>query len=122
MATKKAPPKPAAKRRANQAAVAETVPVVEDARPLSRGKSRAIAAALSATAPGMPGAPSASAAKAPSASLKAQMLALLKESLDLRVEDGDFTDPNRRTVKVLFDGKEVSRASFDVRSRREYEG
>ena len=54
--------------------------------------------------------------------LKNEILEVLKRSLRIEVKDGDFTDPNSRTIQVLFGKEVISSARFDVRSRREYEG
>ncbi len=51
-----------------------------------------------------------------------EVLETLRTELRVSVEDGDFTDPNRRTLKLFLGKKCISQTSFDVRSRREYEG
>lgn len=58
----------------------------------------------------------------PAKTLRQELLELLKDSLSIRVEDGDFTDPNTRRVKLYLDKECISSSSFSVRSRREYEG
>jgi len=47
---------------------------------------------------------------------------ILKNDLEIKVEEGGFTDPNGRSVILLLEGKEISRCSIDIKSRREYEG
>lgn len=42
--------------------------------------------------------------------------------LKVVVINGDFTDPNRRTIKLMYGKKEISEASLDVSQRDEYEG
>jgi hypothetical protein len=54
--------------------------------------------------------------------LKAVLLPLLKDSLRIEVDNGHFTSPNERTVRVFFDKVCLTEASFDVSSRPEYEG
>lgn len=54
--------------------------------------------------------------------LKRVLLPLLKDSLRIRVEPGDFVSPNDRTVKLFFDGEFLTECTFDIRARREYEG
>ena len=53
---------------------------------------------------------------------KTSVIEFLKENLSIEVDDGDFTDPNRRTIKLFLGKEEISRASFDVVQKREYEG
>lgn len=55
-------------------------------------------------------------------SVRQEILDVLKESLRVQVEDGDFTDPNTRILKLYLDNKCISNTRFSVRSRREYEG
>lgn len=43
-------------------------------------------------------------------------------SLTIEVKNGDFTDPNNRTVVLKYKGTELSRTYFDVVQKREYEG
>lgn len=43
-------------------------------------------------------------------------------SLTIEVVDGNFTDPNSRTVLLKYNGNEIGRASFDVVQKSEYEG
>ncbi len=50
------------------------------------------------------------------------VLAALSSQLRVSVQDGDFTDPNRRTLKLFLGKTCVSSTSFDVTTRREYEG
>jgi hypothetical protein len=54
--------------------------------------------------------------------LKEELLALLRTSLRISVSDGGFTDPNSRMLKLTLDGEEVCSTTFNIRSRREYEG
>lgn len=42
--------------------------------------------------------------------------------LSIHVNNGDFTDPNKRTVLLMYKGKEIDRASFDIVQTDEYEG
>lgn len=42
--------------------------------------------------------------------------------LSLSLEKGGFTEPNERTIKLLYEGKVLSKVSFDVVQRGEYEG
>lgn len=42
--------------------------------------------------------------------------------LSLEVTNGDFTDPNNRTIILKLGTVEISRTYFDVRQQREYEG
>lgn len=44
------------------------------------------------------------------------------QGLSITVRDGDFINPNSRTVIVKFDGVEIASDSFDVVQTREYEG
>jgi len=46
----------------------------------------------------------------------------LIQGLSIVVRDGDFTNPNSRTVVVKFNGVEIASDSFDVVQTREYEG
>lgn len=62
------------------------------------------------------------AAAKPEKSLKQQVLDILESSLRIEVEDGDFTSPNDRIIKVMLGRKCVTQARFNVNSRREYEG
>lgn len=64
----------------------------------------------------------AEAAKALREQVLEDVLEALSSRLRVSVEDGDFTDPNRRTLKLLLGKKCISQTSFDVRGRREYEG
>lgn len=74
---------------------------------------------LSTTAPASPE----QAPEPPTArSARQEILDVLKESLRVQVEDGDFTDPNTRILKLYLDNKCISSTRFSVRSRREYEG
>lgn len=54
--------------------------------------------------------------------LKAVLLPLLKESLRIKVSSGHFTSPNDRTIEVFLDDELVAEATFDIRSRPEYDG
>ncbi len=63
-----------------------------------------------------------SASAEPAKSLAEEIAEVLASQLRVSVEDGDFTDPNRRTLKLFLGKKCISQTSFDVRSRREYEG
>lgn len=42
--------------------------------------------------------------------------------LSLSLEKGGFTEPNERTIKLMYEGKVLSKVSFDVVQQREYEG
>lgn len=42
--------------------------------------------------------------------------------LSISVEQGEFTDPNTRVVKLLWRGKMISSDEFSVVQTREYEG
>lgn len=42
--------------------------------------------------------------------------------LSLSLEKGGFTEPNERTIKLLYEGTVLSKVSFDVVQRGEYEG
>lgn len=42
--------------------------------------------------------------------------------LSIRVKNGNFTDPNNRTVELSYKDKVISTAYFDVRQASEYEG
>lgn len=46
----------------------------------------------------------------------------LSTHLSLGMKSGDFTDPNRLTVVLRWDDKEIASTSFDVVQQREYEG
>ena len=50
------------------------------------------------------------------------LLQSLKENLTIEVHSGGFTEPNERTIQVLFDGNTVAEATFDVVQKSEYEG
>lgn len=52
----------------------------------------------------------------------AELKELLRDTLTLELSRPDFTDPNSRTVKLMFAGEELSSVSFDVVQQREYEG
>ena len=54
--------------------------------------------------------------------MKALIKEVLAESMTLEVETGDFVDPNKRTLKVLFDKKCVAKVTFDISQKTEYEG
>jgi hypothetical protein len=45
----------------------------------------------------------------------------LKKRLKITVENGDFTDPNERHVKVFFGYHEVAKCSFNVKQKAEYD-
>jgi hypothetical protein len=47
---------------------------------------------------------------------------MLEQQLELKLEEGGFTNPNQRTVKLMLYGKQISSISFDVVQKREYEG
>ncbi len=57
-----------------------------------------------------------------------EIMEIIRAHLVLRIEDGGFTDVNRRNVKVMWDrgGRMkpvlLCEASFDVTQRPEYEG
>ncbi len=51
-----------------------------------------------------------------------RITAQVLEDLTIEVEDGGFTDPNRREIKLRFRGKVISSDSFDIKQQREYEG
>jgi hypothetical protein len=42
--------------------------------------------------------------------------------LSIEVKDGDFTNPNSRTVILKYKNTELSRTWFDVVQKSEYEG
>jgi len=42
--------------------------------------------------------------------------------LTLEIKNGDFTDPNSRTIFLKYNGQEIDRVSFNVVQEREYEG
>lgn len=42
--------------------------------------------------------------------------------LTIEVKDGNFTDPNSRTVILMHGKKELARAWFDVVQKSEYDG
>jgi len=42
--------------------------------------------------------------------------------LTLEIKNGDFTDPNSRTIFLKYNGQEIDRVSFNVVQKREYEG
>lgn len=64
--------------------------------------------------------------KRPSASpasgnpLRSELLALLRDSLRIKVSTGDFTNPNSRKLLLMLDGEEVASAEFDVVQKEEY--
>lgn len=42
-------------------------------------------------------------------------------NLTLEMEFGDFADPNKRTVVLKLNNKVITKASFDIVQKREYE-
>jgi hypothetical protein len=50
------------------------------------------------------------------------MFEYLSNNLRLELDEGGFTDPNNRRVKLMLCDKEISSVSFDVVQKREYEG
>lgn len=46
----------------------------------------------------------------------------LKENLSLKLERGDFTDPNNRRISISLGKHLISSVDFDVVQKREYEG
>jgi hypothetical protein len=46
---------------------------------------------------------------------------ILRE-LTLEMARSDFTDPNRRTIVLKLNGREIDQVSFDVVQQSEYEG
>lgn len=46
----------------------------------------------------------------------------LLQGLSIHVKNGGFTDPNSRTVSLLFNGEEISSTWFDVVQMDEYCG
>jgi hypothetical protein len=44
------------------------------------------------------------------------------QGLSISVTNGDFTNPNSRTVTIKFNGVEITSDYFDVVQTREYEG
>lgn len=44
------------------------------------------------------------------------------KGLSLGLAPADFTDPNRRTIHLMFGKEKVSEVSIDVTQRDEYEG
>lgn len=55
-------------------------------------------------------------------SLQEMVQQYLKDNLSIEVEDGDWTIPNHRSVKLILEGEVISATSFDVVQQREYEG
>jgi hypothetical protein len=47
---------------------------------------------------------------------------MLEKDLNIEVEEGGFTDPNGRTIKLILHGKQIASCSINIKSRREYEG
>jgi hypothetical protein len=50
------------------------------------------------------------------------MKSYLKDRLRIKLENGDFTDPNNRRIVLLLEDREIDAVSFSVRQTREYEG
>lgn len=46
----------------------------------------------------------------------------LEDRLYLTLEEGDFTNPNVRTVRLIFDGRVLSAVTFNVVQKKEYDG
>lgn len=44
------------------------------------------------------------------------------KDLTLEMIRPDFTDPNRRTIVLKLNGKEIDQVSFDIVQQNEYEG
>lgn len=44
------------------------------------------------------------------------------KELELDVKDGDFTNPNKRTIVLKYKGNAIASTWFDVVQTREYEG
>lgn len=44
------------------------------------------------------------------------------KDLRLELERTDFTDPNRRTVVLKYNGTVIDSVTFDIKDQREYEG
>lgn len=42
--------------------------------------------------------------------------------LRLELEKTDWTDPNRRTVSLTYNGTTIDSVTFDIKDQREYEG
>lgn len=43
-------------------------------------------------------------------------------NLSIEIKDGDFTNPNNRTVMLMYRNQEISRTWFDVVQKGEYDG
>lgn len=46
----------------------------------------------------------------------------LKDHLQLEILNGDFTDPNNRSVRIILKGEVIAEAGFDVVQKDEYQG
>jgi len=51
-----------------------------------------------------------------------ELVEVLKQNLRIEVVEGNFTDPNKRTIKLMIGMEKISEADFDVVQKREYEG
>lgn len=54
--------------------------------------------------------------------LEEEVLALLRNKLRIDISSGGFTDPNSRTVTVMFGRIKLTEATFDVVQKEEYGG
>lgn len=61
-------------------------------------------------------------APTPEEEMEARILEKLIAGLTLEQDGGDFTMPNNRTIKLMFNGKEITSTTIDVVQQREYEG
>lgn len=53
---------------------------------------------------------------------RSELIELLKENLKFEVQNGHFTDPNKRELRLWFGEELITSVEIDIKERPEYEG